>query len=164
MGVDRHQPQLLRHGTIMADPADIRSPEVPMAPAAPTRPPGRYGDPRRRLHPVAVAAIVLLAGAFGAWVLWAALGAATPDVRSELQSFRVVDDSRVRVSIEATADHRSPVICTVQAEDRNREPVGVTRVTLAPGQRATRATTTVVRTRSRAVTAVIVGCRLDRER
>jgi hypothetical protein len=131
-----------------------------MAPALPTRPPGRYDDPQRRPRPAAVAAIVVLAAAFGAWVLWAALGAATPDVRSELRSFTVLDDSQARVSIEATADHRSPVTCTVQAEDRNREPVGVARVTLAPGEKATRAASTVVRTRSRAVTVVIIGCRL----
>ncbi|MGZ4592655.1 MAG: DUF4307 domain-containing protein [Actinomycetes bacterium] len=146
----------------MAEHPDTRFPEVPMAPAAPTRPPGRYDDAPRRPGRAAVAAIVVLAGAFGAWVLWAALGAATPDVRSELQGFTVLGSSRVRVDITATADHRSPVTCTVQAEDRNREAVGVARVTLAAGRDATRPATVVVRTRSRAVTAVIVGCRLER--
>jgi Domain of unknown function (DUF4307) len=135
-----------------------------MAPAAPARPPGRYDDARRRPSAAAVAAIVVLAGAFGAWVMWAALGAATPDVRSELQGFTVLDGSQARVSITATADHRSAITCTVEAQDRNREPVGVTRVRLAAGTEATRAATSVVRTRSRAVTVVIVGCRLEPRR
>lgn len=135
-----------------------------MAPVAPARPPGRYDDGGRRPRAAAVVAIVVLACAFGAWVLWAAVGAATPDVRSELQGFTVLDDSRARVSITATADHRTPVTCTVEAEDRNREPVGVTRVRLEAGAQATRAATSVVRTRSRAVTVVIVGCRLDPRR
>lgn len=135
-----------------------------MAPAVPTRPPGRYDDDRRRPRAAGVAAIVALAGAFGAWVLWAALGAATPDVRSELQGFTVLGDSQARVSIQATADARSPVTCTLEAQDRNREPVGVTRVRIEAGPQATRAATTVVRTRSRAVTVVIVGCRLGARR
>jgi hypothetical protein len=133
-----------------------------MAPAAPARPPGRYDDDRRGPRPAVLAVIVVLAGSFCAWVLWAALGAATPDVRSQLQGFTALDASRARVSIQATADHRFSVTCTVQAEDRNREPVGVTRVRLEAGRQATRAATTVVRTRSRAVTVVIVGCRLAR--
>jgi hypothetical protein len=135
-----------------------------MTPADPTRPPGRYDDARRRPRPLGVAAIVVLAAAFVAWVLWAALDAATPDVRSELQSFTVVDESQVRVHIQATADRKSPVGCTVQAEDRHHEPVGVTRVTLPAGNEDTRGATAVVRTRSRAVTAILVGCRLDRAR
>jgi hypothetical protein len=131
-----------------------------MSTPGPTRPPGRYDDQGGRRRPAAVAAVVVLAAGFAAWVLWAALGAATPDVRSDVTSFTIADAGTVRAAIEVTAEARRPVTCTVQAEDRTRETVGIARVTLPPGPDATRHATVVVRTRSLAVTAVISGCRL----
>jgi hypothetical protein len=107
-----------------------------------------------------VAALVVLVAAFGGWVLWAALGAATPDVRSDVVGFRVVDADSVRARIEVSADRHRPVTCTLQAQDRNHEPVGVARATLPAGPDSTRRAGVVVRTRSLAVTAVIVGCRV----
>jgi hypothetical protein len=105
--------------------------------------------------------MVVLVGAFGAWVLWAGLGAATPDIRSDLLAFRVTDATSVRANIEVTADADRSVTCTVQAQDRNHEPVGVARSTLHAGSDATRRAEVVVRTRARAATVVILGCRLD---
>jgi hypothetical protein len=125
----------------------------------PTRPAGRYGDRGRRPRPVMVAALVVLVAAFGGWVLWAALGAATPDVRSDVVGFRIVDAESVRAQIEVSADAGRRVTCTVQAQDRNHEPVGVARTTLPAGPDATRRAGVVVQTRSLAVTVVIVGCR-----
>src|SRR4051794_41101455 len=95
--------------------------EVPMSTSGPTRPEGRYDDRGRRPTPAAVAALVVLVGAFGAWVLWAGLGAATPDIRSDLLAFRITDAGSVRANIEVTADAQRPVTCTVQAQDRNHE-------------------------------------------
>jgi hypothetical protein len=131
-----------------------------MTTSGPARPAGRYDDRGRRPRLGVVAALVVLVSGFGAWVLWAGLGAATPDVRSDLLGFRIVDANSVRASIEASADARRPVTCTVQAEDSNHEAVGVVRTTLPAGPAATRRADVVVRTRSLAVTAVIVGCRL----
>jgi hypothetical protein len=102
----------------------------------------------------------VLAAAFVAWVRGAALGAATPAVRSNLLGFRIMGADSVHASIEVSADAGRPVTCTVQAEDRDHEPVGVARTTLRAGADATRRADVVVRTRSRAVTAVILGCRL----
>ena len=158
--MDRHQPQLLTHGTIIADNPDTHTARYPLATSGPSRPAGRYDDRGRRPRPGVVAALVVLVCAFAAWVLWAGLGAATPDIRSDLVGFRVVDADSLRVRIEVSADARRPVTCTVQAQDRNHEPVGVKRATLPSGTDATRRATVVVRTRSLAVTAVIVGCRL----
>jgi hypothetical protein len=131
-----------------------------MTTSGPTRPPGRYDDRGRRPRPGAVAALVVLVGGFGGWVLWAGLGAATPDVRSDVLDFRIVNAGSVRASIEVSADARRPVTCTVQAEDRNHEPVGLMRTTFPAGPDATRRAVVVVRTRSIAVTGVIAGCRL----
>jgi hypothetical protein len=131
-----------------------------MTTPGPPRPAGRYDDRGRRPRAGVVAALVVTVGAFGAWVVWAGLGAATPDLRSDVLGFRVIDADSVRASLEVSADARRPVTCTVQAEDRNREPVGVVTSTLPAGSKATRRASVVVRTRSRAVTVVIVGCRL----
>ena len=125
-----------------------------------TRPAGRYDERPRRLGRGPVAAIVVLATAFVGWVVWAGLGAATPDVRSELRGFRIVSDRAVSARIEVTADARRAVTCTLQAEDRTREPVGVGRLTVPAGTDGTRRAATTVTTRARAVTVVLVGCRL----
>ena len=129
-------------------------------PAA-SRPAGRYDERPRRLGRGPVAAIVVLATVFGSWVVWAALGAATPDVRSQLVAFRLVSDRAVTARIEVTADARRAVTCTVQAEDKTREPVGVRRLTVPAGTDGTRRASTTVSTRARAVTVVLVGCRLE---
>jgi hypothetical protein len=160
MGMDRHQPQLLTPGTIIADNPDTTTARSPMTTSGPARPAGRYGDRRGRPRPVMVAALVVLVAALGGWVLWAAVGAATPDVRSDVVGFRVVDADSVRARIEVSADRHRPVTCTLQAQDRNHEPVGVARATLPAGPDSTRRAGVVVRTRSLAVTAVIVGCRV----
>ena len=131
-----------------------------MTTSGPARPAGRYGDRGRRPRPAMVAAVVVVVAGFLGWVLWAALGAATPDVRSAVLGFRIVDADSVRARIEVSADAHRPVTCTLQAQDRNHEPVGVARTTLPAGPDATRRAGVVVRTRSLAVTAVIVGCRL----
>jgi hypothetical protein len=131
-----------------------------MSSSGPTRPAGRYDDGSKRPRPAAVAALVVLVGGFGAWVLWAGLGAATPEVRSDLLGFRIVNADSVRARIEVSADASRPVACTLQAEDRNHEPVGLVRTTLPAGADATRRAEVVVHTRSSAVTVVIVGCRL----
>jgi Domain of unknown function (DUF4307) len=131
-----------------------------MTTSGPARPAGRYGDRGRRPRPLMVAALVVLVAAFGGWVLWAALGAATPDVRSDIVGFRIIDAASMRASIEVSADANRSVTCTVQAQDRSHEPVGVARTTLPAGTDATRHAGVLVRTRSLAVTAVIIGCRL----
>jgi uncharacterized protein DUF4307 len=132
----------------------------PVERPAGARPPGRYDERPRRLGRGPVAAIVVLATVFVAWVLWAALGAASPDVRSQLLAFRIESDRAVSARIEVTADARRAVTCTVQAEDRTREPVGVRRLTVPAGTEGTRRAATTVSTRARAVTVVLVGCRL----
>jgi Domain of unknown function (DUF4307) len=126
----------------------------------PSRPPGRYDDGRRRPRPLVVAAVVVVVAAFGSWVLWAGLGAATPDVRSDVLGFKASSPGSVRASIEVSADKARSVTCTIQAQDHNHEVVGVTRTTLPPGADPTRDANVVVRTRALAVTVVIVGCLL----
>jgi hypothetical protein len=137
-----------------------RPPERPLGRDAYGRPAGRYGErgPRRRLFLVAV--LVVLAAAAAGWLVWAALAASTPDVRATLIGFRVVDDGHVQVRFEVIADRDATVTCSVQAEDRYRETVGLATVPVPPGRRQ-REVQTTIRTRDRAVTATVAGCRVS---
>lgn len=129
-------------------------------PRPPARPPGRYGEtkPRRRLALTAV--VVVVVAALLSWLVWAALVASTPDVRSTLVGFRVVDDAQVRVRFQVVADRASAVTCTLTARDADGSTTGVQQVTVPAGRRDVRDGQTVIRTRARAVTADVAGCRL----
>ena len=125
---------------------------------AAARPPGRYGE--RRTSRLLVACLVVVGAALFGWLLWAALAAATPGTRSALVSFRALDDRRVEVRFEVTADSARAVTCTLQALDAGGEVVGVTQVAVPPGRHDQREVQAVVGTRSRAANAAIAGCRL----
>lgn len=104
--------------------------------------------------------VTLLAGAFLGWLGWAALGAATPQTRSNVLGFRVLDDHRLEVRFEVTASRDSAVTCSIQALGRSTDVVGISAVTIGAGRSDRRLARTVVRTRERAVTATLAGCRL----
>jgi hypothetical protein len=125
--------------------------------SATTRPEGRYGGAGPRRHPGAVAAVVVLATAFVGWVVWAALGAAAPAATGQVTGFRVTGAHAVQVTLAVGGD-RGLLSCTVQALDRTREVVGVTTASARVGSSGRAQTTVVVRTRARAVTAVVDGC------
>jgi hypothetical protein len=125
--------------------------------SATARPPGRYGGAAPRRRPGAVAAVVVLATAFVGWVVWAALGAAAPEATGTVTGFRVTGPHAVRVTL-AVGGHQGRLSCTVQALDRTREVVGVTTASARVGSSGRARTTVVVRTRARAVTAVVDGC------
>jgi hypothetical protein len=124
--------------------------------SATTRPDGRYGDTARR-RPGLVAAIVVLATAFVGWVVWAALGAAAPAATGQVVGFRVAGPHSVQVSLVVGGD-KGRLSCTVQALDRTREVVGVTTARARVGSSGRAQTSVVVRTRAKAVTAVVDGC------
>ena len=119
------------------------------------RPDGRYGDAARRPRPGAVAVVVLLATAFVAWVVWAALGAADGGPRAEVTGFRIDSAEGMQLRVRRTAGSDGRANSTVQAGDRTREVVGVARVDLGP-RRPER--WIPVRTRDRAVSATVGGC------
>jgi hypothetical protein len=125
--------------------------------SATTRPDDRYGSAAPRRRPGVVAAVVVLATAFVGWVVWAALGAAAPAATGQVTGFRVTGPHAVQVSL-AVAGDQGRLACTVQALDRTREVVGVTTASARVGRSGQARTTVVVRTRARAVTAVVDGC------
>ncbi len=125
------------------------------------RPAGRYGD-QRGLSPgrrrATMAGVAVLAAAFLGWVIWAALGAASPDVRADVTAFRVRSDAAVAVRVEVGSGSDGPVGCTVQALDRTRGVVGVGTIRLDPSRPGRREGWVTVRTRDRAVAATLGTC------
>ncbi len=138
-------------------PVEHPSAEAPSTgPAA--RPAGRYGE--RGSRRALVVGLVVLGAALLGWLVWAAVSAATPDTRSRLVSFRVLDDRRVQVRLTVIAESSSAVTCTLLAQDATGEAVGITSVEIAAGRDDEREVEAVVPTRSRAVNASVAGCRL----
>jgi hypothetical protein len=160
MGVHGHQPQvvapLLGHGIIKAQATDRIPHEVPVQ--QPERPGGRYGDRPTRPRPAVVAVLVVLGALFAAWVVWAGLGAATPEPGADVSAFRVVSDAEIEVRVVATSGSPERFGCSVQALDRTREVVGVASVTLRPARDGREGRWVTVRTRDRAVTATVGRC------
>jgi hypothetical protein len=126
-------------------------------PARPEHLAARYGDRSRRASPRVVAAIVLLATAFVGWVVWAALGAAAPDVTAQVTGFVVRGPDEIRVEVTVAAD-QGRVSCPLRALDADRETVGATTVRVRVPSSGRVETTVRVRTRDTAVTAVLDDC------
>ncbi len=125
---------------------------------APARPPGRYGQPSPRRRLGLTAAVVVVATALVAWLGWAGLSVANPDVRSDVLGFDIRSDAAVHIRIEIIAASDRTVTCVVRGQDRTRETVGIASIVSRPGRRVRRVETEIA-TRARAVTATIAGCR-----
>jgi hypothetical protein len=120
-------------------------------------PPGRYGAVPPRRRPAVVAAVVVLATVFVGWVVWAALAASAPDATGQVTGFRVRGPHALEAHLVLGGD-RGPVTCTVQALDATHDVVGVTTARVRVGASGRVETTVVVRTRARAVAALVNGC------
>ena len=122
-------------------------------------PEGRYGrvspdSSARRLRVVgAVLGAVLLAVL--TWFGWSYI--ARQDVTGQLLGYEVVSDETVRVRLEVRKDEGSVGVCTLRALGANRDEVGLrdVRITDPAGQVDTVAE---VRTKTRAVSAELLGC------
>ena len=117
----------------------------------------RYGAGTGRPTPVAVAAMVVLATIFVGWVVWAALGAAAPDVTAQVTGFVVRGPQEITVKVSVAAD-RGRVTCPLRALDADRETVGATTLRVRVPSSGRVETTVPVRTRDTAVTAVLDDC------
>jgi hypothetical protein len=122
-----------------------------------TPPAGRYGRDQRPRRTGAVAAAVVLAAALGGWVVWATLGATAPDATGQVTGFRARGTHTLQVSLAVGGD-AGRVSCTVHALDAGRDVVGVTTARARVGASGRAETSVVIRTRARAVTAVVDGC------
>ena len=119
----------------------------------------RYGiSSGRKNRPLILGVLLSIAAA---WFLWSGFNAANPALRSELISFKVIDDQAISISYKIsvrnlTKDHS----CSVVARDIDKNTVGqVTDLMPANSLRAGANLRTVeISTRLPAVNAGILSC------
>lgn len=124
------------------------------------RPAGRYGSrarrrPRRWLRWSAF--LVALAVATTAAVMgYSNLG--SPPIQGKAVTFRVLDDSSVRITVEVSRDHpRRAAVCVVRARGLSGSEVGRKEI-LVPPQDGMSYRQTVLTTSERPVTGEVYGC------
>lgn len=122
-------------------------------------PADRYGSTRRWSRPVAIAGGAAITVAAGAWVLWAALYHADPDVTSRLQGFEVTSSSEVRVTIDIERAPDTAVSCVIQAQAGDHSVVGEREVVVPAGSDTSLTRTYVVTTERQATNGVLDSCR-----
>jgi hypothetical protein len=122
-----------------------------------TPPLDRYGRDRRRRRPGMVAAAVVVATALVGWAVWATLAATAPAATGQVTGFQARGAHSLRVSLAVGGDP-GRISCTVQALDASRDVVGVTTARALVGSSGRAQTSVVVRTRAKAVTAVVDSC------
>lgn len=115
----------------------------------------RYGQ--RPMRWKGLALVLLVIG--GAWLTWAGLHHSRPDISSTLVSFTIPSESAV--SVHYSVDRRDPsavVICTLVAHDFEKNVVGQIDDSIPAGTTHVDRTT-LVHTRSSAVSASVSRCR-----
>jgi hypothetical protein len=117
----------------------------------------RYAAPRRRSPAASVAVGTLAAGGL-AWVVWAGLHHASPDVNAGLVSWRVRSDRAVDVVVEVRTTPGGRVTCDLLARDIHHVPVGQTAVDVRVGQRD-KFVSARLPTSRRAVSVELTECR-----
>ena len=96
-----------------------------------------------------------------AWFIWSGFNAANPDVRSELVSFKVIDDQSISITYKITVrDLGKDHSCSVVARDIDKNTIGQVSDLMPAGTLLTGANlrTVEITTRLPAVNAGITSC------
>ena len=118
----------------------------------------RYGAPspqRRR-------AIIVLVGAVAviglAWLAWVVIYQSNPEVRSELESFEVVDDHTAKAVLSVVRDDGDVVAtCMVRALSEDHQVVGEANLVIRGGA-SDQTIDITIRTERRALVVERLGC------
>ena len=119
----------------------------------------RYGIKSAK-NPLYLLAGILLT-VVAAWFIWSGYNTANPDVRSELISFKVINDQSISITYKVTVrDLNKDHSCTVVARDIDKNTIGqvsdlMPAGTLLPGANLR---TVEITTRLPAVNAGITSC------
>ncbi len=119
----------------------------------------RYGISNGRRNRFFIAGILLSITA--AWFIWSGFNAANPDLRSELISFKVIDDQRISISYKITVrDLTKDHSCSVVARDIDKNTVGQVSDLMPAGSliAGSNLRTVEIATRLTAVNAGIASC------
>jgi Domain of unknown function (DUF4307) len=120
----------------------------------------RYGAPSPVARSALVAMVVVVAGAFGGWLVWTGLFHGDPDVSSQLVSYTVDDEHQVTARVDVRLDDEDVVAtCLLRALAEDHTVVGelqfeVRAADLAGGNLLERR----IRTERRATSVDRVGC------
>ncbi|MDA4105995.1 DUF4307 domain-containing protein [Mycolicibacterium holsaticum] len=129
------------------------------------RPAERYGRQRlsrrqRRWIVAGLTVATLLAGVGLAVIAFQRF--ASEDVKGEMGSFELIDDSSVSVTISVTRkDPSQPVVCIVRARSIDGSETGRREVLVAPSTHTTVQVTAIVKASQRPVVGDVYGCGTD---
>ncbi|MGE2689665.1 DUF4307 domain-containing protein [Mycolicibacterium pulveris] len=129
------------------------------------RPAARYGRQRlsgrqRRWVAIGLTVATVIAGVVLAVIAYQRF--ASEDVKGEIGSFEVIDDSSVSVTITVTRkDPSQPAVCIVRARSYDGSETGRREVLVAPSTHPAVQVTTVVKTSQPPVVGDVYGCGTD---
>ncbi len=107
-----------------------------------------------------VAPAVVIASVGISWLVWAGLHHSNPAIRTSLISFTATTDREISLRYEVVRKDKNQVLtCTLVARDYDKNVVGQIEDEIAPGLASLEQTTTIP-TRSQAVNADVVACRI----
>ena len=114
----------------------------------------RYGTPSPRGRAVLLGAAVVVVAAFLGWLGWVIWDQSTPDVRSDLVGYDVVDEHRATATVEVRLrDSDVRATCTLRAYAEDHSVVGDASFTPEDGRNVVD-----VRTERRATSVELRGC------
>lgn len=129
------------------------------------RPADRYGRQRlsrrqRRWIAAGLTAATVVAGVVLAVIAFQRF--ASEDVKGEMGTFELIDDSSVSVTISVTRkDPSQPAVCIVRARSIDGSETGRREVLVEPSPHPTVQVTTIVKASQRPVVGDVYGCGTD---
>ena len=118
----------------------------------------RYGAPSAARRRLLIGLVALLGIIALAWLAWAAIYQSTPDVRSELVSYDVVDDHSATATLSVVRASASvSATCHFRALSEDHAVVGELARSVSTGA-AEQNVTVTIRTERRATSVESLGC------
>ena len=121
--------------------------------SAPTDLGDRYGAPAPWRRRAVIAGCVVVVAAFLGWLGWTIWDQSTPDVRSDLVGYDVVDEHHASATVEVRLREGVVASCTLRAYAEDHTVVGELVFSPADGQ-----SDQDVRTERRATSVELLGC------
>lgn len=114
----------------------------------------RYGAPSPRRRQALIGVSVVLAASFLGWLGWTIWDQSTPDVRSDIVGYRVLDEHHAAATVEVRLrDDDVDASCTLRAFAEDHSVVGELVFTPRDGRNEED-----VRTERRATSVELLGC------
>lgn len=113
----------------------------------------RYGAPSRWQRWTVIAVAVIVVGTALVWLAWATVFHSTPDAKSELIRFDVVDSHSTRATVQVDLADGVEATCRLRAFAEDHMPVGELAFTPVDGDNEV-----VVRTERQATSIENLGC------